>query len=202
MDRNLFKERLGAIAQFYGKSLNAFVIGAYWDRLKDLSDREFEAACKFAINEYEFMPPASKLYEAVRGSNEAQMHCEWAKAIKAASEGLRLAESGLDAMACYAIDKIGGLYLLGSISDRDASWKKKEFAELYREAIAMQATGFLPALPPAATEEIKALPEVSDEEARENVKAIAAMLRDPKGRRRSLEAQFQQGRGECEEVAK
>lgn len=203
MNKEVFQAHLSAIAEFYGKPLNSFVVGAYWKRLSDLSDREFVAACEYCINELGFMPPASKLYEVVRGSNDGKMHEEWNKAIAAAANSKRLAESGLDAISQFAIAKMGGLYLLARASDHDNQFRKKEFAALYKEGCGLAATGFLPALPPAEIDVLALPPEVSDEEAQRNAIAIRAMCKQlspaPK-KRKALEAQFKQGRKEFEKL--
>ena len=173
MDKQKFKTNLEALCQWHGKQINPLVLAAYAEVLRDLSNEEFERACRYAIANSQFMPTAIELKEAVRGSEDSLMHSEWSKAIDAASRGKKLAESELGEKACYAIHKMGGLYLLGTMSDRE--WKKKEFASLYKEALKLQATQSLPSLPPTKTEPIALLPEVSEEEARSNLKKIAEL---------------------------
>ncbi|MFB6277190.1 MAG: hypothetical protein ABEI32_13720 [Halothece sp.] len=118
----------------FNQQLSRRKLKVWHERLsQELTIEELEEAVNRALFECKFMPTGRELVELVKGTNSAIAQEEWEEAKRVASRGIeKLSEAKtLSATAKHAIRGIGGIKKLGLMTEKQETWLKKEFSNLY-----------------------------------------------------------------------
>jgi len=118
----------------FNQQLSRRKLRVWHERLsQELTIQELEEAVNRALFECQFMPTGRELVELVKGTNSAIAQEEWEEAKGVASRGIeKLTEATtLSTTAKHAIRGIGGIKKLGLMTEKQETWLKKEFINLY-----------------------------------------------------------------------
>lgn len=142
-----FSERLVSLLRYYNKPCDGFVQEAWLGECdKHLTDAEFYEGCILTIRKREFLPPVDEFIKLLKGDSTVLDEFEAVEAWDEIVSLMGISSSGdrrdtdrimvfMQATApapLYALKKLGGLYKLAQLPEKNLEWKRKEFMELCR----------------------------------------------------------------------
>jgi len=132
-NEGLFKKYMTALSELHGKELSHLLNSLYWKALEPFSDEQCERVFKEMIFGSKFFPKPADFLEALQGKKEDQAALAWVKVIRAIRQigpyqSIRFAD---DPAIHSVIQSMGGWTMLCDVTEKELTWKQKEFEKLY-----------------------------------------------------------------------
>jgi len=134
LKKEIFQKYFFGMCEVKGQSLTEFVINAYWEGLKHMTDDQFIRAVNWAINEYEYskIPQIAQLRKLFNIDNgqiaEKQAYEVIAEIKRIGSHGTPEFD---DPVTALTVKKMGWQRLCGTLTEDKINWFVKEFSSLY-----------------------------------------------------------------------
>lgn len=134
MKKETFQKYFFGMCEVKGQALTEFVINAYWEGLKHLTDDQFISAVNWAINEYEYpkipqIAQLRKLFDIdAKQISEKQAYIVVNEIKRVGSYGKPIFD---DPVTDITVKKMGWQRLCGTLTDEKINWFVKEFSSLY-----------------------------------------------------------------------
>lgn len=128
-----FKEYMTAMGEIFDKEITPALSGIYWKILKPFSDEQCKVAFEQIFQTAKFFPKPADFLEALQGKKEDQAALAWVKVVK------MIRQIGPYQSICFAddpaihsvIQSMGGWIMLCDVTEKELTWKAKEFEKLY-----------------------------------------------------------------------
>lgn len=130
--RKKFAELMALMGELFDKKISPLLAETYWKILENFNDNECEAAFKHVIKTSKFFPKPVDFLEYLHGDGDNATEA-WAM-VDQAMRGIGPYESidfG-DRKIHACIEILGGWDYLGTLTEDEWKWKRKEFESLYR----------------------------------------------------------------------
>jgi hypothetical protein len=130
-----------ALAEVFDKEITETLFSVYWKVLEPFRDDESIQALNKCLTSCRFFPKPADLLESLQGKEEDRATQAWEIVDRAMrTQGNYVSVDFGDSRIHQAIEMLGGWSYLGTITEDEWKWKRKEFESAYR---ALQGNGGL-----------------------------------------------------------
>lgn len=137
-NKKMFMEYMTGLGEIFNKEISNILKDVYWKALENYTDEKCEAAFKQVIATCKFFPKPAELIEILQGSKEDQSIDAWQQvidALKTYHPDFPESKPSLPPEIQFAIDHLGGLDVLATMSYDELKWQEKRFREMYEYEI-------------------------------------------------------------------
>ncbi len=146
-DKKKFAEYMTLLGELFDKEISPLLRDTYWKVLDGFDDVECERAFQETIKTCKFFPKPVELLEVINGTEADKAVEAWAKVDKAMREiGNYDSVDFGDRKIHKCIEMLGGWDYLGTLTESDWKWKRKEFESLYHGIKSEDGPDYIPGL--------------------------------------------------------
>lgn len=147
-NRKKFNELMTAIAEIFDKTISEPLLMVYWKLLEPFSDEDAIRALNLALTSCKFFPKPADILEHLQGKQEDQAIQAWVLVDEAMRRhGNYVSLNFGDPKIHRVIELMGGWEYLGTLDEKEWTWKRKEFESAYRAIVGEggppKITGFI-----------------------------------------------------------
>ena len=146
-NKKRFSELMGLLSLTFDKEITKPLNDVYFAILKNYDDESCEKAFMECLTGCKFFPKPAELLEAMNGAETDKATEAWAKVDKAMREiGNYDSVDFGDRKIHKCIEILGGWDYLGTLTEADWKWKRKEFESLYKGIQSADGPDYIPGL--------------------------------------------------------
>ena len=138
-DKKKFREIMAALAEVFDKEISETLLAVYWQVLEPYQDDEALKALNSCLKGCKFFPKPADILEFLQGKVDDRAVQAWEQVDKTMREhGNYVSVDFGDSKIHRVIELLGGWSYLGTLTEDEWKWKRKEFESAYR---AIQGNG-------------------------------------------------------------
>lgn len=146
-NKKKFSELMSLLSLTFDKEISKPLNDVYWTILKNYDDESCEKAFMACLTGCRFFPKPAELLEAMQANQGDKAVEAWAKVDKAMREiGNYDSVDFGDRKIHKCIEMLGGWDYLGTLTEADWKWKRKEFESLYQGIKSEDGPDYIPGL--------------------------------------------------------
>jgi hypothetical protein len=132
-NKKMFSNYMTMIGEIFDKAISKPLLEIYWETLKPFLDGECEDAFKKIIATSKFWPKPADFLDILQGNNEEKAVQAWAMVDEAMRKhGNYVSLDFGDPKIHRCIELLGGWDYLGTLTEEEWKWKRKEFKSAYK----------------------------------------------------------------------
>jgi len=131
-NKKRFMEIMAALGELFDKRLSDTVTEIYWKTLEHFSDEECEETFKILVATSTFFPKPVDFLRLLKGDPKDEATIAWTKVDEAMRNYGSYSSMNLsDPIAHKVVENLGGWKYLGSQTEEEWRWLRKDFEAIY-----------------------------------------------------------------------